>query len=62
MSTLVRDAMNQAVNKRTVSEIISRTREKAMEEIRVAVQERVKDLGVTIVDVRLRTSTSCPRS
>ena len=54
MSTLVRDAMNQAVNKRTVSEIISRTREKAMEEIRVAVQDRVKELGVTIVDVRLR--------
>ena len=54
MSTLVRDDMNQAVNKRTVSEIISRTREKAMEEIRVAVQDRVKDLGVTIVDVRLR--------
>jgi membrane protease subunit HflC len=54
ISTLVRDAMNQAVNKRTVSEIISRTREKAMEEIRVAVQDRVKDLGVTIVDVRLR--------
>ncbi len=54
MSTLVRDAMNQAVNKRTVSEITSHTREKAMEEIRVAVQERVKDLGVTIVDVRLR--------
>lgn len=54
MSTLVRDAMNQAVNKRTVSEITSRAREKAMEEIRVAVQERVKDLGVTIVDVRLR--------
>ncbi|SPE24459.1 Protein HflC [Burkholderiales bacterium] len=54
MSTLVRDAMNQAVNKRTVTEITSRAREKAMEEIRVAVQDRVKDLGVTIVDVRLR--------
>lgn len=54
MSTLVRDAMNQAVNKRTVAEITSRARDKAMEEIRVAVQERVKDLGVTIVDVRLR--------
>lgn len=54
MSTLVRDAMNQAVNKRTVSEIVSRARETAMDEIRVAVQERVKDLGVTIVDVRLR--------
>jgi membrane protease subunit HflC len=54
ISTLVRDAMNQAVNKRTVSEITSSARDKAMEEIRVAVQERVKDLGVTIVDVRLR--------
>jgi len=54
MSTLVRDAMNQAVNRRTVTQITSHAREEAMEEIRVAVQERVKDLGVTIVDVRLR--------
>ncbi len=54
MSTLVRDAMNQAVNKRTVTGILSHERDKAMEEIRLAVQERVKDLGVTIVDVRLR--------
>lgn len=54
MSTLVRDAMNQAVNKRTVSQITSHAREEAMEEIRLAVQERVKDLGVAIVDVRLR--------
>jgi membrane protease subunit HflC len=54
ISTLVRDAMNQAVNKRTVNEITSRERDRAMEEIRVAVQERVKDLGVTIVDVRLK--------
>ena len=54
MSTLVRDAMNQAVNKRTVSQITSHTRAEAMEEIRAAVQERVRELGVTIVDVRLR--------
>ena len=54
MSTLVRDAMNQAVNKRTVVEILSRDRDKAMEEIRVAVQDRVKDLGVKDADVRLR--------
>jgi membrane protease subunit HflC len=54
ISTLVRDAMNQAVNKRTVSEVTSSGREGAMEEIRVAVQERVKDFGVDIVDVRLR--------
>jgi membrane protease subunit HflC len=54
LSTLVRDALNQAVNKRTVTEITSATRGEAMEEIRAAVQERVKDLGVTMVDVRLR--------
>jgi membrane protease subunit HflC len=54
ITTLVRDALNQAVNKRTVNEITSRQREKAMEEIRVAVQESVKGLGVDIVDVRLK--------
>jgi membrane protease subunit HflC len=54
ITTLVRDALNQAVNKRTVNEITSRQREKAMEEIRVAVQEAVKGLGVDIVDVRLK--------
>jgi membrane protease subunit HflC len=54
ISTLVRDAMNQAVNKRTVNEITSRERDKAMEEIRAGVQDRVKNLGVTIVDVRLK--------
>lgn len=54
ISTLVRDALNQSVNKRTVNEITSRQREKAMEEIRVAVQEAVKGLGVDIVDVRLK--------
>ena len=54
ISTLVRDALNQAVNKRTVNEITSRQRDQAMEEIRIAVQESVKGLGVEIVDVRLK--------
>ena len=54
ISTLVRDALNQAVNKRTVNGITSRERNKAMDEIRAGVQERVKELGVTIVDVRLK--------
>lgn len=54
ISSLVRDAMNQAVNKRTVNDITSRERERAMEEIRLAVQERVKEVGVEIVDVRLK--------
>jgi modulator of FtsH protease HflC len=54
IGTLVRDALNQAVNKRTVNEITSRERDKAMEEIRASVQERTRNLGVEIVDVRLK--------
>ena len=54
ISTLVRDALNYAVNRRTVNEITSRERDKAMEEIRLAVQEATKGLGVEIVDVRLK--------
>ncbi|HEU0200615.1 MAG TPA: protease modulator HflC [Burkholderiaceae bacterium] len=54
INSLVRDAMNQAINKRTVNDVTSREREKAMEEIRASVQERVKDVGVEIVDVRLK--------
>ena len=60
ISTLVRDAMNQAVNKRTVNDVTSRERDKAMEEIRLAVQERVKDVGVEIVDVRLKRVDFAP--
>jgi modulator of FtsH protease HflC len=54
ISSLVRDSLNQAVNKRTVNDITSRERDKAMEEIRESVQERVKEVGVEIVDVRLK--------
>ena len=54
VSSLVRDALNYAVNRRTVNEITSRQREKAMEEIRLAVQEATRGLGVEIVDVRLK--------
>jgi len=54
INTLVRDALNHAVNRRTVNEITSRERDVAMKEIQVAVQERVKEVGVEIVDVRLK--------
>jgi membrane protease subunit HflC len=54
ISSLVRDALNYAVNRRTVNEITSRQREKAMEEIRLAVQEATRNVGVEIVDVRLK--------
>jgi len=54
ISSLVRDSLNQAVNKRTVNDITSRERDKAMQEISQSVQERVRDVGVEIVDVRLK--------
>jgi len=54
ISTLVRDSLNHAVNRRTVNEITSSQRDKAMDEIRVAVQALTKGFGVEIVDVRLK--------
>jgi modulator of FtsH protease HflC len=54
ITTLVRDAMNQAINKRTVNDVTSRERDKIMEEIRASVQERLKAVGVEVVDVRLK--------
>jgi len=45
-----------------VNDITSRERDKAMEEIRAGVQDRVKDLGVTIVDVRLRRVDFIPEA
>lgn len=54
ITTLVRDAMNQAINKRTVNDVTSRERDKIMEEIRQSVQDRLKAVGVEIIDVRLK--------
>ena len=54
ISALLRDALNQTVNKRTVNGITGRERDVAMLEIRTGLQERVKDVGVEVVDVRLK--------
>jgi membrane protease subunit HflC len=54
INSLVRDALNRAINRRTVNEITSRERDRAMQEIKVGVQERVRDVGVEIVDVRIK--------
>lgn len=51
---LLRDVLNQTVNRRTVNEITSREREKAMMEIQKGLQARVQDIGIDIVDVRLK--------
>lgn len=54
ISALLRDALNQTVNKRTVNGITSRERDVAMAEIRTGLQQRVNDVGVEVVDVRLK--------
>ena len=54
LSALLRDVLNIVVNKRTVNQITSSEREKAMREISTMLQERVKDVGIGIVDVRMK--------
>ncbi len=61
LSALLRDALNQTVNRRTVNAITSRERDKAMQEIRTSLQERVKDVGIRIVDVRLKRVDFTPQ-
>ncbi|CAM5204416.1 Protein HflC OS=Castellaniella defragrans OX=75697 GN=HNR28_001916 PE=3 SV=1 [Castellaniella defragrans] len=50
----IRDALNAAVNVRTVKQVISTDRDKIMKEIQSSVAARAKPLGVDVVDVRLR--------
>lgn len=54
LSALLRDVLNIAVNKRTVNQITSSEREKAMSEISDLLQARVRDVGIDIVDVRMK--------
>ena len=54
VSALLRDVLNVVVNKRTVNQITSSEREKAMVEIAQLLQERVRDVGIAIVDVRMK--------
>lgn len=54
VSSLLRDVLNHAVNRRTVNDITSRDRARAMSEISEALQKRVQELGIEIVDVRMK--------
>ena len=54
VSALLRDVLNVVVNKRTVNQITSSERDKAMVEISQLLQERVRDVGIGIVDVRMK--------
>lgn len=50
----IRDALNAAINVRTVKQVVSSDRDDITREIQVAVARRAKPLGVDVVDVRLR--------
>lgn len=50
----IRDALNAAVNVRTVKEVVSDERDEIMREVLESVQKRAHSLGVAVVDVRLR--------
>ena len=54
INALLRDTLNQTVNKRTVNAITSRERHMAMTEIKTGLQQRVAEVGVEVVDVRLK--------
>ncbi|MDY7538034.1 protease modulator HflC [Undibacterium sp. RTI2.1] len=51
---IVKAALNDEITKRTVREVISGERGKVMEAIRVKVTDEAKQIGVEIIDVRLK--------
>ena len=54
MSQIVKAALNDEITKRTVREVISGQRGKVMEAIRTRVVQEAKQIGVEIIDVRLK--------
>jgi membrane protease subunit HflC len=56
LSRVVRNALQEEINKRTVKELLSLKREALMQDVKAEVQERVrgsKPWGVDVVDVRI---------
>jgi len=54
LSQIVKAALNDEITKRTVREVISGERGKVMEAIRSKVTDEARQIGVEIVDVRLK--------
>lgn len=54
MSQIVKAALNEEITKRTVREVISGERSKVMNAISKKVEEEAKQIGVEIIDVRLK--------
>ena len=60
LQALIRDTLNAAVNVRTVQQVVATERDKVMAEIVTNVARRSAELGVEIVDVRLRRIEFAP--
>ena len=54
MSQIIKAALNDEITKRTVREVISGERGKVMDAIRRKVSDEAKQIGVDIIDVRLK--------
>src|SRR5690606_33844714 len=54
MAQIVKASLNEEITKRTVREVISGERSKVMDGIQKKVSEEAKQIGVEIVDVRLK--------
>jgi membrane protease subunit HflC len=60
ISRSVRDAMNNEIAKRTVSDMISGEREQMMASVRGKVAEDAKQIGAEIIDVRMKRVDFAP--
>lgn len=60
ISRSVRDALNNEIAKRTVGEMITGKRDEVMEDVRNKVNNDAKQIGVQIVDVRLKRIEFAP--
>lgn len=54
MNQIIKAALNEEITKRTVREVISGERGKVMDSLRQKVVEESKQIGVSIIDVRLK--------
>lgn len=54
MSQMIKAALNEEITKRTVREVISGERSKVMNAIQKKISEEAKQIGVEIIDVRLK--------
>ena len=54
MSQIIKAALNDEITKRTVRDVISGQRAAVMQSIRAKVMAEAKDIGIEIVDVRLK--------